>query len=71
MKIHLAYDANGTILTAVPRTGATSGRTLSIAPQPGAEIADFDAPEEFAEKQFHEFVHLLRVDTKTKRLAKR
>jgi hypothetical protein len=71
MTIHLAYDANGNILTAVPRTGSASGPTLTIAPQHGAEIGDFDVPEEFVGKQFHEFMHLLRVDTTAKRLAKR
>ena len=69
MKIHVAYDVQGRILTAVPRAGATAGPTVSLGPKQGAEVADFDVPEEFAGKHLREFLHLLRVDTKGKRLV--
>ena len=69
MKIQVAYDVQGRILTAVPRAGTTSGPTVSLAPQQGSEVAEFDVPKEFEGKHFREFLHLLRVDTQGKRLA--
>jgi hypothetical protein len=70
MKIHVAYDAHGRILTAVSRAATERGPMVHIAPQHGAEIADFDLPKEFEGKHPREFLHLLRVDTKNKRLTK-
>jgi|GEM_PF-6190146 len=68
MKIQAAYDGNGHILTAVSRA-PSSGHMVSIAPQDGAEVAEFDVPEEYANKPLREFLHLLRVDRATKKLV--
>jgi hypothetical protein len=69
MKIQVAYDMHGRILTAASRAGTKSGPTVSLAPHQGAEVADFDVPEEFEGKHLSEFLHLLRIDTKGKRLV--
>jgi hypothetical protein len=69
MKIHIAYDTHGRILAAVPRPSITSGPALSIAAQQGVEVGDFAAPAEFEGKHPREFLHMLRVDTKGKRLV--
>jgi hypothetical protein len=67
MKVHIAYDSDGRILTAVPRTGA--GPTVSAEAKQGVEVGDFDVPEGFEGKHLREFLHLLRIDTKGKRLV--
>ncbi len=68
MKVHVAYDTNGRILTAVARAGA--GPTVSAEAKQGVEVGDFDVPAEFEGKRLREFLHLLRIDTKAKRLVK-
>ena len=68
MKLQVAYDSQGRILTVVPRAITKSGPTVSVEPRDGAEIGEFDVPKEFEGNQLNEFVHLLRVDTKGKRL---
>jgi hypothetical protein len=68
MKIHVAYDVQGRILTAVSRAGGP-GPTVSSADREGVEIADFDVPEDFEGKHLREFLHLVRVDTRAKRLV--
>lgn len=67
MKIQVVYDTHGRILTAVSRAGA--GPTANSAPKQGVEVGDFDVPAEFEGKQFSEIAHLLRIDTKGKRLV--
>jgi hypothetical protein len=69
MQLHVAYDAQGRILTAVLLVSAGSAPTLSIGPKQGTEIADLDIPKEFEGKPLSDFVHLLRVDVKAKRLV--
>ena len=71
MKIQAAYNSDGRIVTAVPITDENSAPALRIAEKAGVDVAEFEVPTEFEEKKFHEFLHLLRVDTATMRLVRR
>jgi hypothetical protein len=70
MKIQAAYNSDGRIVTAVPLTDESSAPSIRIAEKAGVHVAEFDVPTEFEGKKFHEFLHLLRVDT-TVRLVRR
>jgi hypothetical protein len=69
MKIHVAYDKEGRILTAVSREDA-SGPYVTSQEQQGLELADFETPRELGGKRFRELpVNDVRVDTVAKRLV--
>jgi hypothetical protein len=67
MKLHVAYDQHGKILAA---TEAKSGEDRIVAP-PGATLAELDVPTKFEKGNFTDFIHLLQVDIRQKRLVER
>lgn len=69
MRIRAAYDRDGRILTAIPVDDENSEPTVHMGEKLGADIAEFTVPSEFEGKKFHEFVHLLRVETVSMRLV--
>lgn len=68
MRVQVVYDSDGRILTAVPHADGDSQPTVNAVPQPGANVGHFDVPAEFEGKEFHDFMHLVKVDTATTRL---
>jgi hypothetical protein len=70
MKVQIAYDVEGRVLTALPRAGTKSEpKKISAGAPQGAQVGEFDIPKEFEGKHLHEFVHLLRVDVTSTRLT--
>ena len=69
MRIQVAYDSDGRILTAIPSANENSGTTMHIVQQSGANVGHFDVPREFEGNEFRDFVHLVKVDTVTMQLT--
>jgi hypothetical protein len=69
MKLHLAYDKQGKIVAAA-ESGPKGAGDRPVA-QPDINVAEVDVPEEFSGKKLSEFLHLLQVDVKTRKLSKR
>jgi hypothetical protein len=70
MKISVAYDNQGKILTAstMESDSPIQARPEAIA---GTSVEDFEVPAEFARKKLHEFLPHLHVDVATRRLIKK
>ena len=66
MRVHVAHDKHGRIIAAA-ETGKGGGDILVA--RPGATVAELELPEKFADVKLSESLHLLRVDTKSKRLV--
>jgi hypothetical protein len=56
MKLHVAYDQHGKVLAAT---------------ESGATLAELDVPTKFEKANFTDFIHLLQVDIRQKRLVER
>ena len=69
MKLHVAYDKQGKIAAAA-ESGPKGAGDKPVA-QPDINVAEMDVPEEFNGKNLGEFLHLLHVDVKSRRLSKR
>jgi hypothetical protein len=64
MRFHVAYDQHGRILAAAEQDADQP------AEMPGVTIAELDVPEEFENTDPIEFLHLLRVDVRERRLVR-
>jgi len=65
MKISAVYDPNGHVISAQEhRDGHGATATLQLVAGPGQRHATFEAPTQFAGKDFAEFAHLLHVNVK-------
>ena len=65
MKLHVAYDQKGQIVTA---TEAVKGADLPVGGH-GLTVAELEVPKALAGKKFQELVHELRVDIQAGQLA--
>jgi hypothetical protein len=64
MKLYVAYNEQGRILAAAEE-GADQPAEM-----PGANVAELDVPDEFESAELMDFMHLLRVDVKGRRLMR-
>jgi hypothetical protein len=69
MRIQVAYDSDGRIMAAVPNADGDSELAAHVASESGASVGHFDVPAEFEGKKFHDFIHLVKVDTAAMRLT--
>jgi len=67
MKLRVAYNGHGKILTA----SEGGSQADQIAPSPGVTVAEFDVPTKFEKAKLEDFVHRLHVDVPQKRLTER
>ena len=67
MRLHVAHDVTGRIVAA-SRADQDGDRPLERA---GVTVTELDVPADLANNEFHEVLHLLRVDTTASRLVRK
>jgi hypothetical protein len=66
MKLLVAHDREGRIFAATEV--GSEGATDSPAPREGLSVIELDVPEEFANSEFSEYIHRLKVDVEAGKL---
>jgi hypothetical protein len=59
-KLHVAYDAEGRIISASDSTS----RLPLPAESKGVQVGEFEVPSKFHDRKAREYAHLLKVDVK-------
>jgi len=67
MKLYVAHNEQGVIVAAA-EVGRKGTGDQPVA-KPGISVAEFDVPNEFADKKLSEYLHSLQVDVGARKLV--
>lgn len=68
MRLCIAYEDETGRIGAASTVGGGGDRPVA---RPGTTVTELEVPDDLAEKEIHEIVHLLRVDVAAGRLVRR